>query len=68
VRAGIAGSEVHHRVCVPVRERIQSDTCDRKSHSQEEENAQVTDGGPLLTPVLPERIAGPPFGEADGSS
>jgi hypothetical protein len=29
-------------------------------------NDQLTDGGPSLTPELPERLAGPPFGEAPG--
>lgn len=30
-------------------------------------NAQLTDGGPPLTPVLPSCFAGPPFGEGPGS-
>ena len=30
-------------------------------------NDQLTDGGPSLTPELPDRVAGPPFGEAFGS-
>jgi len=30
-------------------------------------NDQLTDGGPLVTPELPDGVAGPPFGEAPGS-
>ena len=31
-------------------------------------NAQLTDGGPLVTPVLPTDVAGPPFGAVSGSA
>ena len=31
-------------------------------------NDQLTDGGPCLTPELPRRVAGPPFGGAPGSA
>jgi hypothetical protein len=31
-------------------------------------NVQLTDGGPLPTSEFPERLAGPPFGEASGSA
>ena len=30
-------------------------------------NDQLTDGGPSVTPELPNRVAGPPFGGASGS-
>ena len=31
-------------------------------------NGQLTDGGPFVTPELPSRVAGPPFGAASGSA
>jgi hypothetical protein len=40
--------------------------CGLICRAQESLTNQLTDGGPSVTPELPDRVAGPPFGAAPG--